>query len=172
MWTATSKLFVLKQSLGHLVVNQRNLVPQAAKALPHLQLPGSHRGLGKGKGDAVLCPGEGDTVLRDSQCPAGQLAAGGRQQKSCQVPMAKAPHRPGLHPPCMCHSCPSPGNTEGWDGKKGLRQENSLVAALQPSAKTDVAAEASVPRQIRIKPNQNNANVQHGLVLKNVAYTY
>lgn len=46
------------------------------------------------------------------------------------------------------------------------------MAALQPSAKTDVAAEASVPRQIRIKPNQNNANVQHGLVLKNVAYTY
>lgn len=41
-----------------------------------------------------------------------------------------------------------------------------VKAAEQPTANMYVAAEASVPNQIIIKPNQNNANVQHRLVLK------
>lgn len=51
-------------------------------------------------------------------------------------------------------------------GAGGWKERVKAGAAEQPSANMYVAAEASVPNQIIIKPHKNNANTQHRLVLK------
>lgn len=54
---------------------------------------------------------------------------------------------------------------------RGVGWKERVKAAEQPSANMRVAAEVSVPRQIIIKPDQNNANNQPRLVLKNMWLT-
>lgn len=54
---------------------------------------------------------------------------------------------------------------------RGVGWEERVKAAEQPSANMCVAAEAPVPRQIIIKPDQNNANNQRRLVLKKTQLT-
>lgn len=48
----------------------------------------------------------------------------------------------------------------------GWKERVKVGAVEQPSTSMYVAAEASVPNQIIIKLNQNNANIQHRLILK------
>jgi len=65
------------------------------------------------------------------------------------------------------HTQPPASDTGTAPQPPSCRRERAKVgAAEQPSASTYVAAEASVPNQIIIKPNQNNANMQYRLVLK------
>lgn len=87
MQTATSKLSVLKQNLGHLVVNQRNLVPQAAKTLPSPAALRKPQGIGeRERGHCPVPRGRG-------HCPEGQPAP--RRASRCWGQAAE--ELPGAH---------------------------------------------------------------------------
>ena len=99
--------------------------------------------LGTAKGQAVQ--GEGSCSVRGAKpgCRAGCVHPPDSQLRR-QLLLSLLPRR----------------RVGGW------KERVKAGAAEQPSTSMYVAAEASVPNQIIIKPNQNNANTQHRLVLQ------
>lgn len=147
--------------------------PGMPKLCPHLQCLGSRVGRGRwwyprGRQGSPLscnpCCNSARCAARHGQGPGGR----GKEAAPCGQTKAGGPGcRAGcVHPPDAqlgrepLLSLPPRRRAGGW------KERVKAGAVEQPSASMYVAAEASVPNQIIIKPNQNNANIQHRLVLK------
>lgn len=119
--------------------------------------------------------GERDTAQTDGRAlPAPSRAAGAHW---CAGRAAECWHAGSRHCRAGCEQLPDSAAHELLPSMllagecRGVGWEERVKAADQPSANMRVAAEASVPRQIIIKPDQNNANYQPRLVLKNMWLT-